>query len=99
MAGNDWGAIIGWTLCLFRPDRVKGFISLSVPYMPRDPKLKPSEFFKTFGDGLYISQFQVKLRISFKIYRCFCYVTHCHLIQFFPRNLEELRLQLPNMIP
>ncbi|CAF2019001.1 BnaC07g32000D [Brassica napus] len=50
--------VIGWSLCLFRPDRVKGFISLSVPYSPRDPNLKPSEFSKTFGDGLYITQFQ-----------------------------------------
>ncbi|KFK34347.1 hypothetical protein AALP_AA5G133500 [Arabis alpina] len=58
VAGHDWGASIGWCLCLFRPDRVKGFISLSVPYLPRDPKLKPSEFFNGFGDGLYITQFQ-----------------------------------------
>ncbi|XP_013594161.1 epoxide hydrolase A-like [Brassica napus] len=58
VAGHDWGSVIGWSLCLFRPDRVKGFISLSVPYSPRDPNLKPSEFSKTFGDGLYITQFQ-----------------------------------------
>ncbi|CAA7019368.1 unnamed protein product [Microthlaspi erraticum] len=58
VAGHDWGAIIGWSLCLFRPDRVKGFISLSVPYSPRDPNLKPSEFLKSFGDGVYMSQFQ-----------------------------------------
>ncbi|CAG7865157.1 unnamed protein product [Brassica rapa] len=50
--------VIGWSLCLFRPDLVKGFISLSVPYFPRHPNLKPLEFFKSFGDGLYISQFQ-----------------------------------------
>jgi len=68
VAGHDWGAIIGWCLCLFRPDRVKGFISLSVPYFPRDPKLKPSDFFKIFGDGLYITQFQVKPKFTFKIY-------------------------------
>ncbi|CAN6802870.1 unnamed protein product [Brassica oleracea] len=58
VSGHDWGATIGWSLCLFRPDRVKGFISLSVPYFPRHPNLKPLEFFKSFGDGLYISQFQ-----------------------------------------
>ncbi|GLU18953.1 hypothetical protein SLE2022_352270 [Rubroshorea leprosula] len=27
LVGHDWGAIIGWFLCLFRPDRVKAFIS------------------------------------------------------------------------
>ncbi|XP_013605702.1 PREDICTED: bifunctional epoxide hydrolase 2-like isoform X3 [Brassica oleracea var. oleracea] len=56
VSGHDWGATIGWSLCLFRPDRVKGFISLSAPYFPRHPNLKPLEFFKSFGDGLYISQ-------------------------------------------
>ncbi|CAN8278671.1 unnamed protein product [Cochlearia groenlandica] len=58
VAGHDWGAIIGWMVCLFRPDRVKGFVSLSVPYYPRDPNLKPSQFLKPFGEGLYMTQFQ-----------------------------------------
>ena len=96
VAGHDWGSVIGWSLCLFRPDRVKGFISLSVPYSPRDPNLKPSEFSKTFGDGLYITQFQV----TFKILLCFVLfiLSSFDSVSCFTRNLEELKLHLPSMI-
>ncbi|GLT82712.1 hypothetical protein SLE2022_010700 [Rubroshorea leprosula] len=59
VVGHDWGAVVGWHLCLFRPDTVKGFISLSVPYFPRNPEVKFTEFFRQlFGDWFYISQFQ-----------------------------------------
>ncbi|CAK7334459.1 unnamed protein product [Dovyalis caffra] len=57
--GHDVGAVIGWHLSLFRPDRIKGLIAISVPYFPRDPDAKVIEFFRgKFGDGFYISQFQ-----------------------------------------
>jgi pimeloyl-ACP methyl ester carboxylesterase len=60
VVGHDWGAVIGWHLSLFRPDRLKGLIAISVPYFPRDPVAKPIEFFRgNFGDEFYISQFQV----------------------------------------
>lgn len=59
VVGHDWGAVIGWHLSLFRPDRLKGLIAISVPYFPRDPVAKPIEFFRgNFGDEFYISQFQ-----------------------------------------
>ncbi|MBA0633305.1 hypothetical protein Godav_001927, partial [Gossypium davidsonii] len=29
VVGHDWGAIIAWYLCLFRPDRVKALFNLS----------------------------------------------------------------------
>ncbi|KAB5547587.1 hypothetical protein DKX38_010993 [Salix brachista] len=59
VVGHDWGAVLGWHLSLFRPDRVKGLIAMSTPYYPRDPAAKPIESFTgKFGDGLYISQFQ-----------------------------------------
>ncbi|GAU29382.1 hypothetical protein TSUD_31890 [Trifolium subterraneum] len=41
LVGHDWGAILGWYVCLFRPERVKAYICLSVPFRPflgRDPK-------------------------------------------------------------
>lgn len=58
--GRDWGAVIGWHLALFRSDRVKGLINLSVPYFSRNPNAKFAEsLIKTYGDGYYISQFQV----------------------------------------
>ncbi|XP_038723304.1 epoxide hydrolase A [Tripterygium wilfordii] len=59
VVGHDWGAVAAWHLTLFRPDRIKGLIALSVPYLPRDPKFKPLQrFIENFGDGFYISQFQ-----------------------------------------
>jgi hypothetical protein len=60
VVGHDWGAQVAWNLCLLRPDRVKALVNLGVPYFPRSREFKPIEIFtKTFGDGLYISQFQV----------------------------------------
>ncbi|GLU18952.1 hypothetical protein SLE2022_352270 [Rubroshorea leprosula] len=59
LVGHDWGAIIGWFLCLFRPDRVKAFVSLSVPYLRFDPVKKPVEAWRAFyGDDYYICRFQ-----------------------------------------
>ncbi|MBA0715677.1 hypothetical protein Golax_014563, partial [Gossypium laxum] len=59
IVGDDWGAVIGWHLALFRPERVKGLINLSVPYYSRNPNAKFAEsLIRTYGDGFYISQFQ-----------------------------------------
>ncbi|CAN1354906.1 Epoxide hydrolase A [Linum perenne] len=38
LVAHDWGAIIGWHLCMFRPDKVRAFVCLSVPFRPRNPK-------------------------------------------------------------
>jgi len=60
LVGHDWGAIIGWFLCLFRPEKINGFVCLSVPYRSRNPKVKPVQGFKAvFGDDYYICRFQV----------------------------------------
>ncbi|KAI3665423.1 hypothetical protein L6452_44050 [Arctium lappa] len=59
VVGHDWGAEAAWRLSLFRPDRVKGMVALSVPFFPRSPDISPTQFFKqSYGDDLYISQFQ-----------------------------------------
>nr|GEV95371.1 bifunctional epoxide hydrolase 2-like [Tanacetum cinerariifolium] len=59
LVGHDWGAIISWYLCLFRPDRIKALVNMSVVYTPRDPLVKPLEKLrKTFGDEFYICRFQ-----------------------------------------
>ncbi|KAL1339698.1 hypothetical protein HN51_027965 [Arachis hypogaea] len=62
VVGHDWGAIIGWYLCLFRPDRVKAYVCLSVPFRPflgRDPKIKTVDAFRAAcGDDFYICRFQ-----------------------------------------
>lgn len=60
LVGHDWGAIIAWYFCLFRPDRVKALVNLSVAFRPRNPTRKPIESFKAlFGDDYYICRFQV----------------------------------------
>ncbi|PSR92569.1 Lipid-phosphate phosphatase [Actinidia chinensis var. chinensis] len=60
VVGHDWGAIIAWNLCLFRPDRVKALVNLSVHFLPRIPTTKPVEMFRGFyGDDHYIYRFQV----------------------------------------
>ncbi|KAJ4831341.1 hypothetical protein Tsubulata_033241 [Turnera subulata] len=59
LVAHDWGAQVGWYLCLFKPDRVKGFVCLSVPYRPRNPKMKPVEGMRlVFGDDYYMCRFQ-----------------------------------------
>jgi len=53
-------AVVGWYLCLFRPDRVKAYVCLCVPYRPRNPKMKPVETMKlAFGEDYYVCRFQV----------------------------------------
>ncbi|KAI4301749.1 hypothetical protein L6164_034996 [Bauhinia variegata] len=59
LVAHDWGAIIGWYLCLFRPDRIKAFVCLSVPFLPRNPKYKPVDAMRAlYGDDYYICRFQ-----------------------------------------
>ncbi|KAK4282760.1 hypothetical protein QN277_014098 [Acacia crassicarpa] len=62
LVGHDWGAALGWYLCQFRPERVKAYVCLSVPFglvNKRDPTVKPVENFgRLFGDDYYICRFQ-----------------------------------------
>ncbi|KAF8410543.1 hypothetical protein HHK36_003074 [Tetracentron sinense] len=59
VVGHDWGAVVAWYLCLFRPDRVRGLVILGVPFFPRSPTSKTIESMtQMYGDGFYISQFQ-----------------------------------------
>ncbi|KAJ8772056.1 hypothetical protein K2173_027233 [Erythroxylum novogranatense] len=68
LVAHDWGAIIGWYLCLFRPDRVKAYVCLSVPFRPRNPKIKPLESMRLlFGDDYYMCRFQEKGAIEAEI--------------------------------
>ena len=77
VVGADWGAVAAWHLSLFRPDRVKGLVCLCVPFKSRHPA-KPTEFFtQTFGDGFYITQFQVSF-LSLSIHSCDAYAVHLY---------------------
>ena len=60
VVGHDWGAIIAWYFCLFRPDRVKALVNLSVHFLPRNPAISFVQGFRfAFGDDFYICRFQV----------------------------------------
>lgn len=62
LVGHDWGSIIAWYFCLFRPDRIKALVNMSCVYHYFDPK-NPSkmpleEMRETFGDDYYVCRFQ-----------------------------------------
>nr|GMD80617.1 bifunctional epoxide hydrolase 2-like [Ipomoea batatas] len=59
VVGHDWGAIIAWHLCMFRPDKVKALVNLSVHFFPRHPHLDLVESFRAmYGNEHYICKFQ-----------------------------------------
>src|SRR5262249_42473667 len=41
IVGHDWGAPVAWHSALFRPDRFRAEVGLSVPFRPRGPN-RPS---------------------------------------------------------
>jgi pimeloyl-ACP methyl ester carboxylesterase len=66
VVGHDWGAIIAWYLCLFRPDRVTALVNTSVAFMRHvfiragAAAVKPTDFFHgNYGPTYYICRFQV----------------------------------------
>ena len=52
IAGHDWGAPVAWHAALFRPDRFRGVIGLSVPYRPRGP-VRPSSVMPQTDDAQF----------------------------------------------
>ncbi|KAK9052940.1 hypothetical protein SSX86_029570 [Deinandra increscens subsp. villosa] len=59
VVGHDWGANMCWNLCLYRPDKVKALVNLSVAFSPRNPKYKPVEALRSvYGNDYYIIRFQ-----------------------------------------
>lgn len=71
VVAHDWGAMIGWYLCLFRPDLVKGYVCLSVPFRPRHPTLKPVATLRAFfGEDYYICRFQEPGKMEAEIAKC-----------------------------
>ncbi|XP_038905173.1 epoxide hydrolase A-like [Benincasa hispida] len=59
LVGHDWGALIAWYFCLFRPDKIKASVILSVQFFPRNPKTPFIEGFKAvLGDQFYMVRFQ-----------------------------------------
>ncbi|KAL8201095.1 hypothetical protein R6Q57_012434 [Mikania cordata] len=59
VVGHDWGALIAWALCLYRPDKVKALVNLSVTFSPRNPRFKPVDGLRAlYGNDYYIVRFQ-----------------------------------------
>ncbi|KAK8515678.1 hypothetical protein V6N13_139354 [Hibiscus sabdariffa] len=59
VVGHDWGAILAWYLCMFRPDKVKALVNLSVPFLRFSREIKPVGGWRShYGSDHYISRFQ-----------------------------------------
>ena len=56
-AGHDWGAIIVWNLAMLHPQRVRGVINLSVPFMERPEVDWVSLWEQALGENFYIVHF------------------------------------------
>ncbi|TVU43944.1 hypothetical protein EJB05_03365, partial [Eragrostis curvula] len=74
LVGHDWGALIAWYMCLFRPDKVIALVNTSVAFMRHimiragaDPDaVKTTEYFRRiYGPTYYIVRFQVSNTISY----------------------------------
>jgi len=60
VVGHDWGALTAWYLSLYRPERIKALVNLSVAFTPRNPKRKPLDTLRAvYGNDYYVSRFQV----------------------------------------
>lgn len=55
--GHDWGAIIVWGLAMLHPDRVRGVINLSVPFLPRGEREWVGVWEELLGPDFYIVHF------------------------------------------
>ncbi|GAV62750.1 Abhydrolase_6 domain-containing protein [Cephalotus follicularis] len=80
LVGHDWGAVIAWWFCLFRPDRIKALVNMSVQFNKRNPKVKTLDGFRAlFGDDYYICRFQVSL---FACCYTFCFGSFMKLLGY-----------------
>ena len=52
IAGHDWGAPVAWYSALLRPDRFRGVIGMSVPFVPRSP-LRPTSVMPQTDDAIF----------------------------------------------
>src|SRR5215470_294947 len=52
IAGHDWGAPVAWHAALWRPDRFRAVIGLSVPFMPRR-SVRPTTVMPQTDDAVF----------------------------------------------
>ena len=72
VVGHDWGALIAWDLCLFRPERVTALANTSVAFMRNimirngPDFVNPIEYFKrAYGPNYYKCRFQASHHHAF----------------------------------
>ncbi len=58
IVGHDWGGPVAWNAALMRPDRIRGVVGLSVPYIPRGPVSLLTAMRSLLGEGFYMVYFQ-----------------------------------------
>ncbi|GAU11476.1 hypothetical protein TSUD_344660 [Trifolium subterraneum] len=59
LVAHDWGALIGWYLCLFRPELIKAYVCLSSPFLRRNPNKRiVDQLHDFYGDDYYVCRFQ-----------------------------------------
>lgn len=58
IAGHDWGAPVAWHAALLRPDRFRGVIGLSVPFIPRGQVYTSTNLPQTEDATFYQEYFQ-----------------------------------------
>jgi pimeloyl-ACP methyl ester carboxylesterase len=57
--GHDWGSIVVWNMALLAPERVRGVVGMSVPFLPRPPMPPVQIMRQVFQDAFfYIVYFQ-----------------------------------------
>ncbi|XP_078148962.1 epoxide hydrolase 2-like isoform X2 [Carex rostrata] len=88
VVGHDWGAYMAWRLCQLRPERVRALVNIGIPYLRRTPSVKPTDrFFKAFGEGFYMCQFQEPGRAEASFAR---YEVSTVLKKFFSIKMDNL---------
>jgi len=52
IVGHDWGAPVAWNAALLRPDRFRGVVALSVPFLPRG-RTRPTSAMPAMDQSLF----------------------------------------------
>ncbi len=55
---HDWGALLAWQYALLAPDRVRGLVSLGMPFLPRAAHDPVERMRERLGPRFYIVDFQ-----------------------------------------
>jgi pimeloyl-ACP methyl ester carboxylesterase len=74
IVGHDWGAPVAWHAALLRPDRFRGVVGLSVPFIPRGqvftstkpPSTEDAVFYQEYfqAPGVAEAEYELDIRTS-----------------------------------